>query len=204
MDVYSPTGILGLQSGFVLAVLLAAVLLTERLGGTEELVKRGYQLALGLTVTFLVVSSTTAFVRAPEIPKEAGGDISFEEGSQAEEEQELTFFRESTQNASEVATIHLGLGIALGMAGLAGLRRWRVVPIGLVLAGLLLLIFGGGGTRSVSAIDLYDVSTLVGAGMVHDTVRFVVLFIGAAVLIGAGYLRWEAEPPPGLAGAAPQ
>ena len=51
----------GLQSGFVLAVLIAAVLLANHLGGSAGLMKRITQVALGLVLMLLIFSATTAF-----------------------------------------------------------------------------------------------------------------------------------------------
>ncbi len=52
----------GLQSGFVLAVVIAAFLLAGRLGGSEILALRAAQLALGVVLTMLVVSATAAVI----------------------------------------------------------------------------------------------------------------------------------------------
>ncbi len=201
-------GALDLQSGFVVAVILLAVFFAERLGGSGQLAQRGFQVAVGLAATFLVLSSTTAFVRAPELPedlKESGfegvivtGDFESGAGGDEQERAELAenFARETAQNASEVATIHTGLGILLIAAGLVALRRWRVLPFGLVLGGLLLLLIGGSqgtGGSSLSFIDLlYGTGrSFASAGEVHDAIRFAVLLVGTALLMAFGFLRWE-------------
>ncbi len=218
MDIFSGTGIGGLQSGFVLAVILLAVFFAERSGGSGQLAQRGYQVALGLAITFLVISATTAFVRSPELPEELEEDTfgvgiaeaSFQEdGQDAERLQRLseTFLYETAQNASEVGTIHSGLGILLIGAGLAALRLWRVPPFGAVIGGILLLLFGsgqGGGTGAVSFLDLLYGSAggAASAGQVHDATRFAVLFAGTAALVALGFLRWEGSEQAGFASTA--
>ena len=51
----------GLQSGIVLAVVIAAVLFADRFGAGEPLPLRVAQVALGLLLMMLVLSVTTAF-----------------------------------------------------------------------------------------------------------------------------------------------
>ena len=58
----------GLQSGFVLAVIIAAVLLANHLGGGAGLARKAAQVALGLALMMLVFSATTAFHGAPDVP----------------------------------------------------------------------------------------------------------------------------------------
>ncbi len=204
MDPSGAASAAGLQSGFVLAVILAAVFFAEKLGGTGQLAQRGYQVALGLVVTFLVLSATKAFDRAPELEGDALTQF-FDSGGldgDGGQEQEIAFFTDTAQNASEVRTIHAGLGIAVVVAGLALLSRFRVVPLGLVVGGVLLLLFGGvqPGNQASDPFSLYlgALGPLVGSlfglvGQARDIAHFAVLLAGAGALAGFGYWQWERE-----------
>ena len=58
----------GLQSGFVLAVLIASVLLANHLGGSAGLAQRAAQVGLGVVLMMLVFSATTAFHGPSAVP----------------------------------------------------------------------------------------------------------------------------------------
>lgn len=159
-------GLSGLQSGFVLAAIILAVLFAERLGGTAELVKRVFQVALGVGLVLLTISATTAFVRPPRVPDEllefggsfesSGADGTFFEDSGTdggffgelsanndEDEKARRLLRETAQNASEVRTIHIGVAVVFILTGLALTARMTVLPLATLLGGALLLLVGG-------------------------------------------------------------
>lgn len=199
----------GLQSGFVLAVIIIAVLFAERLGGTAELAKRAFQVALGVALALLAMSATAALVRPPEAPEElleSGGIFgdsfdSLQADEQAAEARGL--LREAAQNASEVRTIHLGLGVAFFVGGLAALARLSVLPVGAMLGGILLLLFGSpAAAPSPTLGDFFGailgafLPTVAGieAGQAHDIAQFAVLLAGVCVLAAVGYRRWERPP----------
>lgn len=205
MDPFSGAGVSGLQSGIVLAVILLAVFFAERLGGSGQLAQRIFQVALGLALTFLVISATTAFDPSPAPPEELQGALFDEILFEGNEDEALQLVqdtgREAAQNAIEVRTIHTGLGLIFIVGGLALMTRLRSLPPGLMLGGLLLLLFGsppqqGGLAGFTDVFSLIFGTLLPGAGssvpgQARDIAHFAVLLAGTAALLALGYWRWE-------------
>ncbi len=122
----------GLQSGFVVAVLIAAVLLANKLGGSLVLAQRACQVALGVALMMVVFSATAAFHGTPEILL-AELDAMFDS-----EEQLLEAGSESAERNSEVGTIHVGLGIIFVVIGVVLLNKLSLITPALLLGGVLL------------------------------------------------------------------
>ncbi len=188
---------LGLQSGFVVAVLIAAVFLAERLGGSESLLRRAMQVVMAIAITLTVFAATTAFIRPPEAPESENGLFDFGD-SQESQEQFKTFFKESAERTSEAGTIHIGAGIALAAIGGAALRRLRVLPTALLLGGTLLLLLGAAPSGAANSLAdtfslLYGpaINSYSDAGQARDIARFIVLLAGLLLLFGFTYWRWE-------------
>ena len=186
----------GLQSGFVLAVVIGAVLLAGYLGGSAGLAERATQVALGLALMMLVFSATTAFHGLPAIP---AGELEAAFGS---ESQFLDRAAESSQRSSEIGTIHIGLGILFVALGVVLVRRLSVITPSLLLGGILLILFGA---PTASEGGLGQLGSLLGAfgpvlGAVGDAgdgreiARFVVLLVGVLLLMGLLYSRRERVP----------
>jgi hypothetical protein len=209
MDGFGSSGVAGLQSGFVLAVILLAVFLADRLGGPIQLTKRAFQVALGLALAFLVVSGTMAFDRPSAVPEDLQRSImsgvSFGNGDQ-EDQQTLQLYqqsaRDTAQNASEVRTIHVGMGLVLVLGALLLFARLKVIPLAVMLGGLLLLLFGGPQAPAQGLGGLTDFYSLMlgatgralgggGAGQARDIAYFVVLLVGVVGLAGCGFFVWE-------------
>jgi hypothetical protein len=192
---------LGLQSGIVIGVLIAAVFLAERLGGDDVLLRRGTQIALAFAVALTVFAGTSAFIRPPDPPEDITS-IGFGDGTPEEQEQIEEFARETAERDSESGTLHLGIGIALVAAGLLSLRRYIFLPISLLLGGTLLLLLGAPAANvannfSDTLTALYS-SYLPGRaepGQTRDIAQFVVLLVGTALLFYIASLRWEAFGP---------
>jgi hypothetical protein len=207
MDGFSGSGVAGLQSGFVLAVILLAVFLADRLGGPAQLTKRAFQVALGLGLAFLVLSGTTAFDRPPAVPEELQQSIMSGVSFGDEEDEQTTQLyqdsgRETAQNASEVRTIHVGMGFVLVLGALLLFARLKVIPLAVMLGGLLLLLFGGPQAPGQGLGGLNDIYSMIfslmtpvlsggGAGQARDIAYFVVLLVGVVGLAGCGFLVWE-------------
>jgi hypothetical protein len=199
----------GLQSGFVLAAILAAVLFA---GGaapsTADLLRRLFQVALAAVIAFTAISATQAFVRAPDPPANTFQD-SFD-GS--DDEDETYEFLEDVADRNQVATtIHAGAGALALLAGLLTLRRYRALPLAVALGGLLLLLFGGvgagGGQTDPTNIFFAAYSALLGstvgaASQTMDIVHFVVLAGAALALLAFGFSEYE-RPAPARASADP-
>src|SRR5437899_4625918 len=117
-----------LQSGFVLAALLAGVLFVEHIGGPDALARRVLQIAVGVLLAFTVVSGTTAFLRQPDAPPELQNSSSSSSGSQSQERTE-DYIRDVNKRNENANTVHVGIGIILVVVGIAALRRWRVIAL---------------------------------------------------------------------------
>ena len=183
----------GLQSGFVLAVVIATVLLANHLGGSVGLAKRVAQVALGLVLMMLVFSATTAFHGPSAIPVT-------ELETMFDSEQQLTrLSNESAQRNSDVGTIHVGLGIIFVALGVALFRKLSAVIPAFLLGGVLLILLGaptGGGVPDpfntfAGLLSGILPGTLSDAGNARDIARFVVLLVGTVLLTGLIYFRWE-------------
>ena len=182
----------GLQSGFVLAVLIASVLLANHLGGSAGLAQRAAQVGLGVVLMMLVFSATTAFHGPSTIPATALETL-FES-----EQQLMELSNESAQRNSEVGTIHIGLGIIFVALGVVLFHRLSAITPAFLLGGVLLILLGapagGEGTNPLNALFSAVVPGGFGdAGNARDIARFVVLLVGAMLLAGLMYFRWERE-----------
>ena len=184
-----------LQSGFVFAIIIAAVLFANYLGGGAGLAQRTAQVGLGLVLMMLVFSATTAFYETPSI------SISDIDTAFPSEREFMERLNESTEGQSEVGTIHIGLGIIFVVLGVALFRRLQVITPGILLAGVLLILFGtpsgGSTTGQLNALTGLLGSIVTGnlgdAGSARDIARFVVLLVGFLVLAGVMYFRWERQ-----------
>lgn len=205
-----------LQSGFVLAIVLAAFLFAERLGGTDQLAKRVFQVGLGVVLAFAVIGGTTAFVRSPKLPSALEQSASFgssDSGAGGDNSKVAEdYFRKVANRDSARHTIHVGVGVLLLVAGIAALGRWSVTAPGGALGGLLLVLFGGVRTAAAGADQtglnaLFSIySSLLGnvAGAPArgvDVAHFIVLVGAAAFLVTFGLMRWDM--PPRSTGAQP-
>ena len=197
----------GLQSGIVLAAIIAVVLLADRLGGGAALAQRIAQVALGLALLLTVFSATTAFHPPPAASL---ADLESMFGSSFGSEEAFTEqWSETAQHDSEVGTIHIGLGILFVLLGLVLFGRLPVISPAFLLGGVLTMLLGaptqGGGLDQLSGVvGLLGLvpSAFSDAGNTRDVARFVVLLVGVVLLAGAMYLRWEGAPSDDADGAA--
>jgi len=196
-------GASNLQSGFVVAVLIAAVLLAGRLGGDEALSRRAVQVAIGVALTLTVFAGTTAFLRAPEAPEGSlfAGDFTNEREAERFADKLSDFAEDSAQRSSEIGSVHLGIALVLIIAGAALQRSLRVIPAGVLLGGVLLLILGsspvGGLENLLGGFGAVFGSVSPGdAGQTRDIVRFVVLAGGTILLLEFVFWQWESAPAP--------
>src|SRR3954462_6374772 len=107
-----------LQSGFVLAALLAAVLFVEHIGGSDALARRALQIAVGVLLAFTVVRGTTAFLRQPDAPPDLQNSSGSSSQSQERTEDYIKDVNKRNENAN---TVHAGIGIILVVVGIAAL-----------------------------------------------------------------------------------
>jgi hypothetical protein len=192
------TGAISLQSGIVVAALIVAILVMERLGGIEGLGRKIIQVALAVAITLTVFSGTQAFLGEPDAPE--GGLAGFSDSQEGQEELER-FLKASAARDSEKGSLHLGVGIALAVTGGALLRRLRVLPTSLLLGGILLLLLGSttesGSTSSGDSLSALYAPLLQyanDAGQAREIIRFFVLLAGTALLLGFLVARWEVPP----------
>ena len=171
----------GLQSGVVLAVVLAAVIFSNHLGGSETLAKRLAQVALGLVLVAAALAATNAITAASEFYDAVGNALT----------------EETAQRVSEIGTLQAGIGISLVIVGVLFGRTLRVITPAVLLAGILLLLFGLPHGAQVTLLGLVNaiVAGSVGdAGTGHSIARVVMLLVGALSLAAAMYWRWERSP----------
>jgi hypothetical protein len=121
------------ETGFVAAVLIAAVLVYDRLGGNDELSRRLFQVGLAISLAFVVLSATAAFFRIGSVD----GGVAFGNASNG------ALPTDAANRLVSATTVQYGLGVAFLVAGLAMLRRYHTLPLGFVLAGVFLLFMGG-------------------------------------------------------------
>lgn len=205
-------GSAGLQSGFVLAAVLGAVLFAGRLGGGDEVARRVFQVALGVLVAFLAISATTAFLRAPEAPETLFGDSSGSsedssgssgdsvDSSGDQNNEPYEYFEDVANRNAAATTTHAGAGIVALLAGLIFLRRFRTLALGAALGGLLLILFGGTtgsgapgdpSTAFLAYAPLFS-SAFGSASRGLDIAHFVLMLGGTSALLLFGYTQFEA------------
>lgn len=175
-----------LQSGFVLVVVIAALLLADRLGGATALALRGAQLALALALVMLVLAATTT-VAGPFEPNLDAFDPSETEIASAS--------ADYAERRSVTGTVHIAAAIAFVALGVALLGKRGALAPAILLAGVLLLLTGApdawpGGAGQWSAF-LPFTAELADAGDARNVARLAVLAAGVVVLAVVIHLRWE-------------
>ena len=177
----------GFQSGFVIAVVIAALLLADRLGGATALALRGAQLALALALVMFVLGAT-ATVAGPFEP-----NLDPFEPSEAEIAEASADYAERN---SVTGTVHIAAAIAFAALGVALLRKHGALAPGILLAGVLLLLIGtpdawpgAGGQWSYAAFFPFAPG-LGDAGDARNVARLLVLAAGVVLLAVIIHLRW--------------
>ncbi len=177
----------GLQSGFVLGIVIASMLLAHRLGGTTILALRFAQLTLALVLTMLVFSATTTVDGLLGIQFEVSDNM-FETGGPDPG---------LVGHNSVVDTVHMALATLLVAGGAAILRRWGAIAPGFLLAGVLLMLFAGSPADPVGGvyqmIGLLLPRELADAGDARNIARVLVLLVGALLLVWTIYREWERD-----------
>ncbi len=192
---------MGLQSGFVLAVILAAVLAAGRLGGSDEVGKRLFQVGLAVAIAFATIGGAEAFIRSPGFD-EASAILESGFDESAEEEQ-YEALEDMVDRASLRRMIDFAAGIAALVLGLSALRRAPVTGLGVALGGVLLVVFGAGMSSTGDSTD--PLSSFYGAlgtiftsalgqpSRLVDISEFVVMCAGALALAFIGLRTWDVE-----------
>ncbi len=176
---------------FVVAAIVAAVLLADRLGGPDQLGLRLYQVATGFALALVVVAGTTAFLRPDALDLSGvnllGGEDMPDFGSLG---------GDAGNRARESAAVHIAAAAIFVVAGLIALRQWKAVATPVILGGALLFVGGGGGSPAgadgaLSSLFSVFGATLGGASEGRDIAYFIVLLVAAAALLGYGLWRWD-------------
>jgi hypothetical protein len=158
-----------LTSGFVVAVLLASILLMDRIGGQDEWARRIFQFALGAALAIAVVTTVTAFVI---------GDAARDQG-----------FGNGDSDIVNRLVIGSGLTLACGfvalLAGASKARDWSTIPSGMILGGLFLIAIGGIGAYTGF------VSYSSEASFVARCILVAVSIGGFLMLFAFGYDQYE-------------
>jgi hypothetical protein len=165
-----------LGSGFIIAVLLAAIIFADRLGGEETLQRRLFQAALGFSIAFAVAAAANAFVR----PAEGGGSIVTQLASNNGVDQ--------AERVVGRSALRLALGGALLLLALVLAPRAPTLAWGGVLGGMLAIITSDAGAGALSLFSLGSVSSSAEV----DALAFVVALAVVVLLAWYGYQRWDA------------
>lgn len=166
-----------LQFGIVLAVIIGAVLLVDRLGGTDEMARRLFQVALGIALAYFVVSGTT-FVVEPK----AFGEVN----------------REANRELVSIS-LEFILGVLCVLFGIGGLRRWRTVPLGIAVGGIILLLSSGTASNASVTTDprIFNPLRISQAARGFQLTNFALSGLGFAALTWFGFSQWDREPESG-------
>lgn len=162
-----------LQGGLVVAILIGAVLLVDRLGGNDELSRRLLQVTLAMALVFAVVSGTNAIIRPAE-------DGSFTSGDS----------NEAADRVAAAMIVHYAFGVLFFVGGFTALRRMHTVPIAFLLAGALLVFMGA----SLSGLEPYSelLRFTFESSAEVDAVAFIAALGGVVALLWLGF-RQESE-----------
>jgi len=157
-----------MDTGFLAAVLVAAVLLYDRLGGNHELSRRLFQIGLAVSLIFVVISGAAAFIRADTAQ---GGFVTGTDAPAA------------ANRAIAITAVQYGFGAGFLIAGLTMMRRYHTVPMSLALSGVFLLLTGPAWASSNAALlfGQFGRST-----QKFDVGAFVTAVVGTIVLLGYG------------------
>lgn len=177
---------MSLQSGFVLAIILGLVLFVDRFGGTDEVARRLFQIALGATLAFTVAAGTVAIIE-PDLSDSGTSFLSIDTGN---EDDRLTAI--DISDRSVIANgVRFGAGIIALLFGLGGLARWSTVPLGIALGGVLLIFAGGGGNEIFGFASFYSASAR--SSQEVDFAYFAITLAGLGALVWYGFNQWETE-----------
>ena len=121
--------------------------------------RRLFQVGLAVSLVFVAVSATAAFIRTDAV--QGGFGIGSGSGSVNDEVDRLV----------AASAVQYGFGVVLLIAGSAMLRRYHTIPLGLVLAGVFLLFSGPNLSR-------YSILSLTQG---HSSQKVDVAVFGAAV-----------------------
>ncbi len=119
--------------------------------------RRLFQVGLAVSLVFVAVSATAAFIRTDAVQ----GGFGIGSGSANDEVDRLV----------TASAVQYGFGVVLLIAGSAMLRRYHTIPLGLVLAGVFLLFSGPNLSR-------YSILSLTQG---HSSQKVDVAVFGAAV-----------------------
>jgi hypothetical protein len=158
---------------FAAAVLIATVLFADRLGSDAELKRRFYQVGLALATALFVIAAAAALT-----PGSEGSGEALDFGQ----------LQESGGVLRERVSIVVGAGLLVFIAGLYQSSSYRTISVGMMLAGLLLLLAAsdipGGLLQSYYELELEG-------GQARNTVYAAVTGVGLALLIAYGLREWD-------------
>ena len=161
-----------MDTGFLAAVLVAAVLVYDRLGGNHEASRRLFQVGLAVSLVFVAVSGTAAFVRTGTV--QGGFEVGSGSGSTSDQANRLV----------TASAVQYGIGVISLIAGLVALRRLHTTPLGFILGGVFLL-FAGPNLNAYTTIVTFSQLGAQSSQNV-DVGAFVTAVVGTIVLLGYG------------------
>jgi type IV secretory pathway VirB2 component (pilin) len=160
---------------FAIAALVVAILFSDRLGGSEELRRRFFQVGLGVAVILLVGAVATVIVPTPDYLLDV-----FNTGGDADEVPGIL---------KERVSIMVGAGLLLLLGAVMRGRTYPTLAPGVMLGAIVLTMMAVAADSSGFASIYYQV-TLDG-GEARNAAYAGVVAIGTALLLGYGYKEWE-------------
>ena len=166
---------------FAVAVLVAAVLFADRLGPSEELHRRFYQVGLSLAAVLFVLALAAVVVpvATPESQDSNLGDLGEAAGKVLRER----------------VSIAVGAGLLIFLAGMYQSASVPTLSVGFMLAGLILLASFVTDTTSNGLISAYYQAELDG-GEARNAAFAAVTGLGLAMMLLYGYQTWERPESP--------
>ena len=159
------------------------------------------------------MSGTLAFIRTPSIPDQLtnSSSSSFDSSSDSSStssssgtKAQQDYFRDVSNRDAARSSVHFGAGVILLVIGVGALSRLKTAGLGIAVAGLLLVLFGGihtGSTDNSNPLTSLYASLFSAIGSVvgtaskrTDIIRFGVFGAGAFALLALGAWKWDMAP----------
>jgi hypothetical protein len=175
----------GGEMSFLVAVLLGALLLGERLGPPPEMRRRLYQVVLGITLFLFAIGIQELALPGPDVETQEVLDFG------RDSDEELT--SSVSERLRERTTFVVAMGLGLLVVGLVKAAEWGTSHLGLMLSGLLLLV-----SSLVDSVEnsfpIYSLSSsylVREAGSERNAIYAMVLGVGALCLFLYGFNHWD-------------
>lgn len=165
---------------FVIAALVLAVLVAERLGSPAEMHRRYFQIGLAVTLALLITGLSVLIFDIPDTG--LNGPVGPAQGNDRED------ILQSFRNRQ---TFTVGIGLVFLILGVLWVSRLPTLSLSLVLGSLITLFVQSLDASSNQLAPFLYVSSGQ-AGTTSNALYVAVLAAGTLVLLFYGFRRWEA------------